>query len=354
MKTKYFLEKSFPFFLVTLLVTVSACNDQWKIESPYDQVNWEKDLQYKANLHTHTTRSDGHLPPQYVVDWYHQHGYGILAITDHNKVTYPWTDFSSLDSSTKSEAKVATGEFSPEAVTYKNRNPEELGMIAIQGNEVSSPQHIGSLFNDFGIRTSQEDSAIVGIGEKDGLIIFNHPGRYNHEAHWYANLCEKYEHIIGLEVYNNGDRYPGDRQLWDSILVDLSSVRPLWAYSNDDMHQERSFGRNWNIIVLPELTQSWVRQGIKEGRSFYVYSPSGINAKVPTIRSVQLNQRKGEIEISVAGQDSIHWISGGKIVAKGKQIELNECQELSSYVRAEIFASPGIVLGMQPFFIEKN
>ncbi|MBQ8081277.1 MAG: formate acetyltransferase [Clostridia bacterium] len=38
---------------------------------------------YKANLHSHSTISDGHLTPVEMRDFYRAHGYSILAVTDH-------------------------------------------------------------------------------------------------------------------------------------------------------------------------------------------------------------------------------------------------------------------------------
>ena len=41
--------------------------------------------QYKANLHGHSTLSDGRLAPEALRDAYKAHGYSILAITDHER-----------------------------------------------------------------------------------------------------------------------------------------------------------------------------------------------------------------------------------------------------------------------------
>lgn len=337
------------FFLFT------ACSTLWKINNPYEQVDWKQNGQYKANLHTHTTRSDGGLSPQYVVDKYHHLGYQILAITDHNEVTYPWTSLSAMKASKKSEQKVAEGSLQKENINYENRVPELLGMIAIQGNEVSAPHHTGSLFNDYNHSTQQTDSAYCAISAKNGLMIMNHPGRYNHTALWHTNLYRKYNQLVGMEIFNNGDRYTHDRQLWDSVLVALAPVRPVWAYSNDDMHSEKSLGRNWNIFVLPELTEEWVRKGIEEGRSFYVYSPEGHKNQVMTkILSIQVNHKKGSIRIMASGQDSIRWISNGKIVQKGRLLNLKDCPEPPAYIRAEIFGPGGFIMGTQPFLVQKE
>ena len=40
--------------------------------------------QYKANLHAHSTISDGELTPAAMKELYRSRGYSILSITDHN------------------------------------------------------------------------------------------------------------------------------------------------------------------------------------------------------------------------------------------------------------------------------
>ena len=39
---------------------------------------------YKANLHNHTTLSDGKATPEQIKDIYKRHGYSVVAFTDHN------------------------------------------------------------------------------------------------------------------------------------------------------------------------------------------------------------------------------------------------------------------------------
>ena len=39
---------------------------------------------WKGNLHTHSLWSDGDDFPEMIADWYRQHGYHFLALTDHN------------------------------------------------------------------------------------------------------------------------------------------------------------------------------------------------------------------------------------------------------------------------------
>lgn len=52
--------------------------------------------QYRANLHSHSTLSDGRLTPEQLVEAYREAGYSILAITDH-EAPYDHTALSTPD-----------------------------------------------------------------------------------------------------------------------------------------------------------------------------------------------------------------------------------------------------------------
>lgn len=354
-----FVRFLFASFIVTTLL-LTGCKSGVQIDNPYENVDWISHNRYKANLHTHTTRSDGSMSPNQVVDRFQELNYSILALTDHNEVTYPWVSFSELSPSRGAFQKLNDGRIDSTAITYEDRNPEEMRMFAIQGNEVSAPHHMGSFFTDYNNHPGEEDLVISEIGEIGGLILLNHPGRYTardsakYNVEWYVDLFQRHEHLTGMEVYNQGDRYPLDRILWDSILVRTMPGRPMWGYSNDDFHGglER-LGRNWNLFLLPELTEDAIRTGMLEGRFLYVYAVNGhYGPDVPEVKSIDIHKRKGIISIEATGQDSIRWISAGEVVARGNSIQISKVPEVKSYVRAEIFG-PGSVTGTQPFGIVK-
>lgn len=130
---------------------------------PYRDVDWGTVWHQKGNLHTHTAVSDGQLAPQRAVDEYRQRGYGVLALTDHNRVTYPWTAFDS---------------FSP---VYTNREPAALGMLAVAGNELSSHHHALSLFTDFATTGKDLETSLGALGSNSPLAraVLCHPA-----MHW--------------------------------------------------------------------------------------------------------------------------------------------------------------------------
>lgn len=341
--------------LISVLTLSFSCNSSWTIDNPYGSVDWENHSQYKANFHTHTTRSDGWLNPDTVVDLYHALGYDILAITDHNEVTYPWTGFSELDASKQAyNRKENDPESMPPHFNFEDRDPVVLKMIDIEGNEFSRHHHMGSFFNNL-LGTSDVMESLEAIAGQDGIVMLNHPGRYNYPIDWYVDVFQNHDHLIGLEVYNQGDRYPDDRLKWDSLLTITMPKKNVWAYSNDDMHSLPHVGRNWNMLVLPELTHESVREGMERGLSYYVYAPQGHSGPTPpVIESIVVNEKKGTIEILATGYESIQWISEGEIIGNNQKLELDEPDIVGNYVRAELSGAGETVAGTQPFSIQKN
>lgn len=342
------------FVLLFIVFLLTGCGSGWDIDNPYEQVDWDAHRQYKANLHTHTTRSDGRMNPHTVVDKYHQLGYDILAITDHNEVTWPWTRFAEMEPSEGSKKRLEEGALQEEDIKYENRDPSELEIFDIQGNELSEHHHTGSFFNDHN-GTSEEEKSLAATAKKEGLTMFYHPGRYQHDVDWYINFFRRYDHLLGIEVYNQGDRYSGDRRFWDSLLTRVMPERKVWGFSNDDMHSENHLGRNWNLLLLPELSEEWVRKGLKQGRLFYVYAPEGHDGpQPPEIETIDVSPGKGTINLETNGADSVRWISEGQVVERGNILRLNDHLTDESYVRAELYGPGETVIGTQPFGIKKQ
>ena len=326
----------------------------WEISNPYASVDWKEYGRYKANFHTHTTVSDGVMNPHTVVDRYLKLGYDILAITDHNAVTYPWTGFSKLNPSVLSINRRAAGNLlMPEKFSFEDRDQETLAMIAIEGNEYSRHHHIGGYFSNIPGSASIDES-LQKLGDDDGIAMLFHPGRYTPPLQWYVDLYLRYDHLFGMEVYNQGDRYPGDRHWWDLILSETMPGRPVWGYSNDDMHTAAHLGYNWNIMLLPELTSEHVRTGMTEGTSWFVYAPQGhTGPSPPQITRVITDRYEGTISLSAEQYESITWLAHGNVVGENLEIALDSLPADTRYVRAELHGREETVTGTQPFGIRR-
>ena len=303
------------------------------IFNPYADVDWVEFDQHKGNLHTHTTQSDGRASPAAMIDTYRGIGYSVLALTDHDTrttaaPTWPWTDY--------------------------DRDPAELGMVAIQGNEISGPNHIGSYFNDYGDASqTSESAALAEIRARGGLAVMFHPGRYSRSVDWYVDLYRNNEHLIGMEVYNQGDRYPGDRDLWDQLLTRLMPGKPVWGFSNDDAHNATLHpGRNWQTFILAELTEEAVRNAMVSGQFYFSYAPNGHLSDggdpAPVINSIAVDDEASTITIVASGYTNISWISAGVEIANG--VTTLDVSTHEGYVRAELIGPNGKTY-TQPFFV---
>ncbi len=321
----------FLIFSIFAIFTLFGCtSSEWTIDNPYAEVDWNQYQQVKANFHTHTTQSDGRQSPAQVIDLYHSLDYGVLALTDHNRVTWPWQDY--------------------------DQQPNRLGMIPVQGAEASRHHHMGTFFCNVPGDTSVTGS-LADVREQNGLAIMFHPGRYDWSVQDYVALYREWNELIGMEIYNQGDRYSGDRETWDQLLTALMPEgRPVWGVSDDDLHNEGHLGRNWTVLLLPELSSGAVRQAMEKGVFFYVYAPERKEGLLPPeIRAIQVDSKKGTIEIKASGYERIEWISQGNSVHQGEKIDLSTTPDVRGYIRAVLHArDDNALIGTQPFRIQRQ
>lgn len=370
-----------------------------EVIDPYADIDWEADGRHKANLHSHTLRnrvmedgsvlygdhrkvdgdgeeiaaphpewswrpsehwhpdictrdegrececchgSDGQWYVDELIDWYYDHDYTILSITDHNKSTWPWTKW--------------------------HRDPDELGMLAVRGNEASTGHHMLALFTDLGWETRFHDTErrelLEMIGDDGGLAILAHPGFYapplrdEHwfEIDWYVELFrDTYEVMNGIEA-RNGAGLRGDWNClwtWDMILDELMPEMPIWGFAPDDAHSHRGAGSSYDMFYLPELTKQSLRHAIRNGHSTFSTERDYGNHGAPRIASITVDEDGPSIQIQADDSDEIRWIAGHEEVASGATINyvaLHEQDKISNYVRAEIENEHGITY-TQPFAI---
>jgi len=340
------------FLFIVLFVTLSTCNAQkvQMVVNPYEKVDWKKTIQYKANFHTHTNNSDGSFNAEYVVDTYAKNNYQIVMITDHNLVTYPWTNFSKLNPK------------------WEDRNPKSMKILTFPANELSEGHHRGMFFANITGGGEDLDATFKQINDSAALSIFNHPGRYwdvkkkytgkeKYSPEWYVEYFKKYPALVGIEVYNCPvDRYPYDRILWDEILTRSMPDRPVWGYSNDDMHGTEQLMGNYEFMLMKELSIPALKRAMKEG-SFYISNEPGKSgaALAPRIDSIKVDKKLHEIKVFARDSKSIRWISGvsgndstrtNNVIAEGLVFNYKNFDK--SYVRFELINDKGRTLS-QPF-----
>jgi len=167
------------------------------LRNPYENVKWQTFARYRADLHVHTVQSDGcHLPDE-VVRAFHNAGFSILSITDHDIVSPNLCK--TRDAATP--AQIDYGLFADRPTPYPNPrpanfpanatwpwsnfgapSPEELGMLGIEGAELTSTYHVNSFFNDYGVpppytKASPDvlNEELLQVANRGGLAVLNHP-----------------------------------------------------------------------------------------------------------------------------------------------------------------------------------
>lgn len=334
----------------------------------YDNIDWDNIGRYKANFHTHTSQSfDTQYSTTEVVDKYLAAGYKILALTDHDANSYPWNMFSL---------------YNPAA---SDRDPEAMGMLAIPGIELSKDRRnnwsekTGGEFNhhnDF--FTGRKGQEFMSLRESyaytqaiGGMQIINHPGQYwnlsnsynpgeKNSPEWHAENFRLYDSLIGLEVYNQGNRRPDDRILWDQVLTINMPGTPVWGYSCDDTHTAEQYFRNYQFMLMPDLSVDALKEAMKAGRTVFSYEYTGSGEdKAPHINSINVDKENKTITIDSDDADNIEWIysthrtdssspltTRSTVVGIGKSFPFKDYQ--GTYVRARLTNKYGET-ATQPF-----
>lgn len=209
---------------------------------------------YKANLHCHSTISDGSLTPEQLKDAYKSRGYSILAITDHERLV----DHSNLDDDnfltlTSYEIEI-TGVIDP--ITFDRTKTCHLNLFAkdqhntkhvcldmnyIRGKNkeiFESFEYIGSS-NYKREYTPKGVSEIIKIANENGFLV-----SYNHPQWSLENLYDfgEYDGMFAMEVCNYSSCQSG---IYDHNIKDYETLlrmgKKLFCTATDDNHNKHPF-----------------------------------------------------------------------------------------------------------------
>ncbi len=355
------------------------------VVNPYADVDWEAFEQHQAALHVHTLQSDGHHRLDEVVAAYRDAGFTILAITDHDNMepnrhvasgNVPEEQASPYPKDPKPEDYPANTTWPwPD---YGGPAPEEVGMIGIEGNELSYRHHINSLYNGFGApdREMTEDELLLEVKERGGLAFLDHPGIdadwwTRQPVEWYAERFEKHgpEYLVGIEVTNCSpatEKY--DEGLWDQLLARFMPHRPIWGFGTDDMHTLTSVRESHSVFLVDSLSDEAVRAAMEKGQFYFCKSsrrndlrerrPAG--ELFPRIEAIEIDEEAGTITVQASNYESIQWISApeslepvadyetsnapwplGRVVHEGETINYRDTPHIDSYLRIELHREEG-------------
>jgi hypothetical protein len=85
--------------------------------------------------------------------------------------------------------------------------------------------------------------------------------------------------------------------------------RPVFGYSGDDTHNDDQLFRNYNYMLMQELTTDELKDAMRKGESYFCYEPKGSGeGKAPRISYIAVDEEEKTITIEANGM--VKWIFG--------------------------------------------
>ena len=217
---------------------------------------------YKANLHCHTTCSDGRLTPEEVKAHYLAHGYSVVAFTDHNVL---------LDHSRLNDERflaLVGIEVDTDSFIYGKKHDfnQTCHLCAI----LRDPAHAVAVYRAERY-TGEAISAKVDEFHRNGYIV-----NYNHPT-WSSEGPDEFLHYgayDGMEIYNHSAEVEVNNGMsQNEFALALRMLhRPLRCIATDDNHEGRGCEDDscggWVVFKAPELSYRAIIQAYDD-MSFY-------------------------------------------------------------------------------------
>ena len=295
----------------------------YDITTPYSAIDFSTVNQYKTDLHSHTTFSDGHETLPAMVERHYELGFDIYAMTDHGTVSYGYTtqEFNQplkliswvkngdvYDDVLETSGKASNGndyrvdtdsatkdEFYVQTVDGKDGQ----AMLRVPfGNEQNPTSfnnaHVNTWFVDYGNGklggTSNYLSPISAVDALGGLSVINHPGEYtnardeenqddaynlddpvyNYKITKFAKILTEYDSCIGIDINSKGDgRTRYDRKLWDILLQKVvPHGRNVYAIATSDAHNLEIVDSGYTMVLMNDLTSKDLKNAMANGQFF--------------------------------------------------------------------------------------
>ncbi len=262
----------------------------------------EKGTFFKANLHCHTTISDGEMSPQEIKQRYMSEGYSVIAFTDHEYMIdhsdLSDAGFLALKGYEISVNQPSRGTWSTAKTTHLNliaRTPDVRRQLfpAPENAWFEAPPESRNVECISAERPQGYDAAsiqsIIDEANKNGFLV-----AYNHPV-WSLAVHEDYAGLRGLwamEIYNGGADIEGTSDfaaVYDHFLRECRSIKCL---ATDDNHSarpswspQRHCGLGWVCIKAEALDYRNIIAALENG-DFYsstgpeIYSLTAENGAV--------------------------------------------------------------------------
>ncbi|MBE5743694.1 MAG: PHP domain-containing protein [Clostridiales bacterium] len=311
---------------------------------------------YKANLHAHTTFSDGKMSPLEMKNLYKKNGYSIMAITDHSKFIYH-KDLDDKDFLNIAGFEADFNFYNPDGTTTKrktchvnffSKNPETAEVLP------QNKTYDINIINNY----------IRDMAEKGWVAMLNHPA-------WSQQGMEEVNTIkgfLGMEIYNHGCNVIYNNGFThDWFRSYISSGNKIYAFATDDVHcgvqanGEPNKGDNDSCggyinVSMPSLTYENFFDAIENGR---FYPSTGVE-----IKDLYIDEEKDELVISCSPVSTV--IIKGNTCSSFKVprihtdeneitnfvVSMEHIRKQYTYFWVELKTKEGKIAHSQPYFLK--
>lgn len=239
---------------------------------------------YKANLHSHSTVSDGALTPQQMKEYYMEQGYSIIAYTDH-EVMIPHPELADENFLPLNGYKVSDPE--AENKPFRFKKTTHLCLIALDPDNWKHIFKYDVIKDRFGAKFVDEEepelprdhnpecvNEIIRRGCEHGFFVtYNHPSWSLDNYSDYIN----YHGMHAMEICNYGSEVTGhldyNEKEYDDIL---RGGERIYCIAADDNHNKRqipdSFG-GFTMIKADKLEYKTITSALLAGHFYASQGP---------------------------------------------------------------------------------
>ncbi len=228
---------------------------------------------YKADLHIHSTYSDGVMKytgrGRVYEAW--RDGLDVIAVTDHMRVKV-YKDKVGVPAPENDKAK--RGERPAQAVKDAVSMGGDYGILVIPGVEITgSPKtlgHFNALFTTNNLEIFDYDpmQAIRNARKQGALIMQNHPGWRQSTLEMTQFVKDAYAEklVDGIELMNGRSFYPRALQTAKDNNLFIASTTDIHS-TTAETYRENNHLRNMTIIFAKELSSESIREGLEKHRT---------------------------------------------------------------------------------------
>lgn len=249
----------------------------------------EKGHYYKANLHCHTTISDGRYTPDEIKRDYKEKGYSVIAYTDHDMLI-PHHDLTDNEFLALSAFEVEMQSQYPNVPTQKtchicmiakvpetemqpcwNEKYAYIGNAEKHGYKVKFDESQPPFEREYSPECINE---IMRICRENGFFVtYNHP-TWSQES--YPQYI-KYNNMDAMEIYNHECAVLGYDEHNSRVYDDmLRGGKRIFCVATDDTHREKGRFGGFTMIKADKLEYRTITKALEMG-SFYASEGPIIN-----------------------------------------------------------------------------